>query len=310
MRWKRGGAAMLLALAMATTAATVAAAADRPGSSDHPLFPRYEGATIAEYDIKAYDEARLAQAKIFGRPEDDKPGTFMAAEGRVSRIGYDLPKGRSVLEVWRNYQELLRTQGFRTLYTCEQREGCGNGYWRLRRRGGGDLTDMRYALGRRADGTLASVAVFKASIYDIANAELTIVEPKAMENRITVVDAGAIGRDIAASGRAIVYAIGFDTDKTVPTAASAPQLAEIARYLKTNRKPVLVVGHTDNSGDYAYNVKLSQARAAAITAALTTSHGVDKALLTPVGVGMAAPVASNATPAGQAKNRRVEIVAR
>ncbi len=291
-------------------AAASAAAADRPGSSDHPLFPRYDGATITEYDVKAYDEAKLAQARIVGRPEDDKPGTFLRAEGKVSRIGYDAPRGRSVLEIWRNYQELLRSQGFRTIATCEQREGCGNGYWRLRRRGGGDLTDTRYALGRRADGTLAAVLVMKSSIYDVANIELTIVEPKAMENRITVVDAGAIGRDIAASGRAIVYAIQFDTDKTVPTAASAPQLAEIARYVKASRKPVLVVGHTDASGDYAYNVRLSQGRAAAITAALATAHGVDRALLTPVGVGMAAPVASNANPAGQAKNRRVEIVAR
>ncbi|KPF66324.1 hypothetical protein IP88_12905 [alpha proteobacterium AAP81b] len=304
--WQHAIAPGVLTLALAAPAA----AADRPGSSDHPLFPRYDGATITEYDVKAYDEAKLAQARIVGRPEDDKPGTFLRAEGKVSRIGYDIPKGRSVLEVWRNYQELLRTQGFRIVATCEQREGCGNGYWRLRRRGGGDLTDTRYALGRRADGTLAAVLVMKSSIYDVANVELTIVEPKAMENRITVVDAGAIGRDIAAWGRAIVYAIQFDTDKTVPTAASAPQLAEIARYMKTSRKPVLVVGHTDAAGDYAYNVKLSQGRAAAITAALASAHGVDRALLTPVGVGMAAPVASNATPAGQAKNRRVEIVAR
>lgn len=298
------------ALAMLAATATTAAAADRPGSSDHPLFPRYEGATITEYDVKAFDAAKLARTKIVGRPESDTPGTFLTAEGRVTRIGYDIPKGRSVLEVWRNYQALLRTQGFQTLYTCEQREGCGNGYWRLRRRGGGDLTDTRYALARRSDGTLAAVVVMKSSIYDNANAELTIVEPRAMETKITVVDAGAIGRDIAASGRAIVYAIQFAPDKTVPTPASAPQLAQIARYLKSSRKPVLVVGHTDASGDYAYNVRLSQARAIAITAALATKHGIPRTSLTPVGVGMAAPVASNATPAGAARNRRVEIVAR
>jgi len=302
-------------LRFSTTVALAAAvamahAADRPGSSDHPLFPRYEGAAITEYDAKAFDEARLAQARLPSRTEDDKPTTFLRAEGRVTRIGYDIPKGRSVLEVWRNYQDLLRARDFRILAACEQREGCGTGFWRLRRQGGGDLTDTRYALARRADGTLASVLVMKSSIYDHANVELTIVEPKAMESKIALVDAGTIGRDIAASGRAIVYAIQFDTDKTVPTAASAPQLAEIARYLKASRKLVLVVGHTDASGDYAYNVKLSQGRAAAITAALVAAHGIDRALLTPVGIGMAAPVASNANPAGAARNRRVEIVAR
>lgn len=287
-----------------------ATAADRPGANDHPLFPRYDGATIAEYDAKAFDGVQLGKARIDGSPATDKPGMFLAAEGRVVKIGYDLPEGRSVLEVFRNYEALLQKQGFRPLYSCAQRAGCGAGYWRLRRRGGGDMTDMRYVLARRDDGTLAAVLVLQSQIYKYVNVELTIVEPKAMESRITLLDAGAIGRDIAASGRAIVYAVQFDTDKTVPTAASTPQLAEIARYLKASGKPVLVVGHTDASGDYAYNVRLSQARAAAIAAALASAHGVNRALLTPVGVGMAAPVASNATAAGQAKNRRVEIVAR
>ncbi|MGL6043510.1 MAG: DUF4892 domain-containing protein [Sandaracinobacteroides sp.] len=297
-------------LLVAVLLGSAANAADRPGSRDHPLFPRYAGASITEYEVKAFDEAQLAQARLLGRPDSDTPGMFRKAEGKVTRIGYDLPKDRSVLEVARNYEDLLRKQGFTPLYRCEQREGCGNGYWRLRRKGGGDITDLRYTLARSADGTLASVVVLKSSIYDHANAELAIVEPKAMESRITLVDSGAIGRDIAASGRAVIYAIQFDTDKTEPTAASAPQLAEIARFLKSSKKPVLIVGHTDASGDYAYNVRLSQNRAAAITAALVGKHGVDRALLMPVGVGMAAPVASNANAAGSARNRRVEIVAR
>lgn len=302
--------ARLIAMVLAAGAAAPAAAADRAGASDHPLFPRYAGAVITEYDVKAFDSAALAQAKIFGRPEDDRPRTFLVAEGKVTRIGYDLPKGRSVLEVYRNYQQLLASRQFTPLFACEKREGCGNGFWRLRRQGAGDIGELRYVLARRPDGTLATLTVLQGRIYDHANVELTIVEPRALERRITLVDAGAIGRDIAAAGRAIVYAIQFDTGKTVPTAASAPQLAEIARYLKASRKPVLVVGHTDAAGDYRFNVELSQGRAAAITAALVAAHGVDRSLLTPVGVGMAAPVASNADPAGAARNRRVEIVAR
>lgn len=301
--------AMIAMLALAGLP-SVASAADRRGSSDHPLLPRYEGATITAYDTAAFDAAKLAQTKIFGRPEDDRPGTFLIAEGRVTNISYDAPKGRSVLEIWRNYQALLKTAGFRTLYSCEQREACGNGFWRLRRTGGGDITDLRYALGRRADGTLAAVAVLQSRIYDHPNVEITVVEPKAMENKIVVVDAGVIGRDIAASGRAVVYAIRFDTGKSAPRPESKAQLGEVARYVSRAGKPVLIVGHTDAQGDYAANVKLSQARAAAITAALSADHGVARALLTPVGVGMAAPVASNASPAGQARNRRVEIVPR
>ena len=76
----------------------------------------------------------------------------------------------------------------------------------------------------------------------------------------------------------------------------------------TGRK-FLIVGHTDNVGDFAHNQALSAKRAAAVTAALTGKHDIPAASVIPVGVGMAAPVAANTDDAGRAKNRRVEIVA-
>jgi OmpA-OmpF porin, OOP family len=69
-----------------------------------------------------------------------------------------------------------------------------------------------------------------------------------------------------------------------------------------------VVGHTDNVGDPAMNVKLSQARAAAVIAALRQNHGVAASRLSAFGAGPYAPVASNKTEEGKAKNRRVELV--
>ena len=69
-----------------------------------------------------------------------------------------------------------------------------------------------------------------------------------------------------------------------------------------------LVGHTDMVGDAATNVKLSQARAQAVVTALVTKGGIVAARLTPFGVGSYAPVASNKTEEGRAKNRRVELV--
>ena len=68
-----------------------------------------------------------------------------------------------------------------------------------------------------------------------------------------------------------------------------------------------IVGHTDNVGDSGSNVALSKGRANAVVAYLT-SRGISKNRFQLVdGKGDTAPIATNATPVGKAKNRRVEI---
>jgi outer membrane protein OmpA-like peptidoglycan-associated protein len=71
---------------------------------------------------------------------------------------------------------------------------------------------------------------------------------------------------------------------------------------------VLVVGHTDNVGTFVFNTDLSQRRAAAVVNVLASRFGIARERLTPFGVSFAAPVASNRTEEGRAKNRRVELV--
>jgi peptidoglycan-binding protein ArfA len=66
-------------------------------------------------------------------------------------------------------------------------------------------------------------------------------------------------------------------------------------------------GYTDNSGTQAVNVPLSNNRAQTI-AGFLVAHGVTSDRLTVRGLGSINPVATNDTPDGRAKNRRVEIV--
>jgi OOP family OmpA-OmpF porin len=62
------------------------------------------------------------------------------------------------------------------------------------------------------------------------------------------------------------------------------------------------------TADLATNLKLSQARAQAVVNALVKQHGIAATRLIPYGDGPYAPVASNKTEEGRAKNRRVELV--
>jgi len=126
---------------------------------------------------------------------------------------------------------------------------------------------------------------------------------------MVTVDAAAMAKDIAATGRVALYGIYFDTDKADIKPESEPTLEEIATLLKQDPKLKLyVVGHTDNVGGYDYNTKLSQRRAASVVNTLTTKHGIQAVRLTAAGVGLLAPVAPNDTEEGRAKNRRVELV--
>jgi outer membrane protein OmpA-like peptidoglycan-associated protein len=77
----------------------------------------------------------------------------------------------------------------------------------------------------------------------------------------------------------------------------------LGRYQQSN---VRIVGHTDNTGSAAYNQDLSQRRAASVASVLT-GYGVPGSRLTAAGQGEDSPIASNLTPEGRARNRRVDI---
>jgi outer membrane protein OmpA-like peptidoglycan-associated protein len=68
-----------------------------------------------------------------------------------------------------------------------------------------------------------------------------------------------------------------------------------------------VDGHTDNSGNAAHNLQLSQQRADAVKAQLI-AMGVAATRLSTKGFGDTKPISDNATPEGKANNRRVEFV--
>ncbi len=84
-------------------------------------------------------------------------------------------------------------------------------------------------------------------------------------------------------------------------------LTVIANEVRTNNMTMMIVGHTDNTGSVALNDSLSKARANAV-ASYMYAQGVPFGAVKTEGLSFHQPVASNSTPDGRAKNRRVEII--
>jgi OmpA-OmpF porin, OOP family len=305
--------ALTVAFACLLTAAAAGQDRDVEGSKDHPLISRYPGSYIADYVQKEYDEFLLP----LGKDNDGKFVKSQHLEGKVTYIHYQAPSGRSELEVFRNYEGGLKNAGFETLFTCT-RDECGNGRTTLYGKGEYDeywdgTHGIRYLSGKlsRPEGD-AYVSLFveqgRSSSYG-PEVSLYIIEMGPMEAGLVTVNAAALASDISRTGHASVYGIYFDTGKAEVKPESDAALKEIAKLLQQDSQLKLyVVGHTDNVGTLASNMDLSRRRADAVTQVLTTKYGVASARLSAQGDGPTAPVASNDSEDGRAKNRRVELV--
>lgn len=112
-----------------------------------------------------------------------------------------------------------------------------------------------------------------------------------------------------AKGRWTTHGILFATGKADLQPESRPVLKELAATLTQHGDlKVLIEGHTDNVGAPASNLALSEARAAAVKAALVADYGVDGARISTKGLGDTKPAVPNASATGRAQNRRVEVV--
>ncbi|MBT1708307.1 OmpA family protein [Fulvivirgaceae bacterium PWU5] len=104
------------------------------------------------------------------------------------------------------------------------------------------------------------------------------------------------------------YEIQFETGSAVIKPTSYQVLDEIlSSSVVAEGLKVGIYGHTDNTGSIAVNQELSEARAAAVKRYLV-GKGLTEARIESKGFGPAKPIADNATAAGRAKNRRVQIV--
>jgi outer membrane protein OmpA-like peptidoglycan-associated protein len=103
------------------------------------------------------------------------------------------------------------------------------------------------------------------------------------------------------------YQLRFATGSQTLTAESSQQLRDIVDIMRTHpRAKAEIKGYTDNAGNDAANMELSQNRAMAVMNEIA-DLGIDRSRMTAEGYGEASPVATNATSQGRQQNRRDEV---
>jgi peptidoglycan-associated lipoprotein len=103
--------------------------------------------------------------------------------------------------------------------------------------------------------------------------------------------------------------VKFPVDQHALSPEAEARLAELAQRLKSENRNVYleIQGHTDATGDSAYNERLGEARAEAVRRYLAR-QGVALNRMATISYGEEAPVAPNETEEGRAQNRRVAII--
>src|SRR5947207_8766442 len=246
---------------------------DAEGCKDSPIITRMPGSTIHSCENKEYEQVKMPV-------DNDKDGNVgeKTLEGEYHSWDYGTRDGVSEIQVFRNFETALKTAGMKIIY-------------------------------EESPGTI--VANKGDTWYWLQNSGSyyyrTLLTVKSMQQEVTA-DASSIADELTKSGHVALYGIHFETGKATILPDSESVLSEIAKMLQQNPDvKASVEGHTDNIGQAASNQSLSEKRAQAVVAWLT-SHRIDNSRLKAKGWGASKPVEENSSEDGRAKNRRVELV--
>ncbi|MEL6977101.1 MAG: OmpA family protein [Pseudomonadota bacterium] len=259
-----------------------------------------------------------------------------AAEGAVRAMVLTAPEDASVLEVARSFEQALTREGFEILFSRRIARGgaptdeVGLREW-VR-----DLEDINGARDYQRAPDASNLTTSLQRVYAFPAHYLAarrVTETEEIHFALTMEDTRnhylieqvsravmaddnvslteeSLSRTIETEGRAVLYGVQFDVNSSVLRPSSRSSIETIAAVLRERSGRFYIVGHTSDTGGFQENMRLSEARAASIIAVLGAEYGVDVTRLQPIGVGPAAPLASNQNEAGRQLNRRVELVER
>lgn len=321
---------LLLTIIVALAFSLPAAAQDIAGSSDHPILTRFPESVIKWYDVQNHAPYKIATGPVAGYKTID---SWTDTQGTVTRIFYELIGTRTHVEVYENYKKALNDAGFEFLAEGlhpQSKVGneIGTRTWMQLQYDANPFppsAGVDLLAGSSTSGGTAFIAAKKERAAGVAFVTIGITQQRAdrvayvidvievaeVETDLVAIDAEAIGKGIDEFGRIALYGLAFDHDKATLKPESKPALDEIAKFLQSRPDvSFFVVGHTDLTGAFDYNAKLSADRAKAVAEALIADYAIARERLDPHGVGPLSPIFTNQADDGRAKNRRVELVQR
>ncbi|OQY04708.1 MAG: hypothetical protein B6I20_02625 [Bacteroidetes bacterium 4572_117] len=295
---------------------------DIDGSKDYPLVSRYNASIIEFYKGFEWDSYKIPICKVKQFSDNHFPKT-MDIEGKIIRIQYSTKPENTPILIFKNYKEAFIKAGYRILFEGKNDEELGNNphefCWYFYGEDGLNL--KRFGMAYDPAGTKHAYIVAKTKnnnkniyvvVYISNFSNATIITQDIIEEtlpEIGLVTAKNIDKGIISVGHAVLSGILFETGKSNIKPESNEALKNIADYLKNHSdKKYVIVGHTDNVGDFNSNMTLSEKRAKTVMNELITKYEVNAEQLKAYGVANLSPVTSNSTEKGKAKNRRVEIV--
>jgi outer membrane protein OmpA-like peptidoglycan-associated protein len=303
---------------------------DIDNAEDHELLTRYPGSKIIYYFQKDYNELKFAIQP--GKPEKE-PQKWLEVSGHQTSIVYEIPLGKSTVEVMKNYQDAFEANNAEILFQCKGGECDGTTAWysakffekvygKDNRQSNGEIShyydfgtyhvSQRYMVAKiTTSDKVYFIEIGMTPTYDGKPVKVCVevIEQEALQSGLITLNADVIKDTLEKEGKLILDGILFDTGKTDLKPSSFEVIEMVAQYLNTNPKAqVYIVGHTDDIGNYGDNTLLSEGRAIRVFEALNNNFGDFQERVTPLGVGPACPVATNETEEGRMKNRRVEIV--
>jgi outer membrane protein OmpA-like peptidoglycan-associated protein len=250
---------------------------DEPGCKDSALLPRVPGCSIIQCDTKP--EAEGIEIQIGITPE----GVIQkdAMDGAAETTYYLCPARVTPMIAVKTAEANLIKAGYKIIQL------------------GHDGEDFPIVTANKETQWIqVSTYMYNENAAYVQTAIKVAAEDQAASD--------GFAEEMNKTGKVVISTLPFEKDDLGPNADKV--MADVLAFLV--REPdlrVRIEGFTDNSGDKAENLVLSQKRASAVATWLLL-HGIDKSRISIQGWGEARPIADNSTPEGQAKNRRIELV--